>query len=282
MSRQLRTPDLSQTAAYLVALFDPDDNVCFKPDPYTRSSEPAQFVCINPLRDPEGKVSLENIASYQAVLIEFDKGTLKAQADKYERRLGLPYTTKTFSGKKSLHYVIRLDKPCTHTEYVKLTAVLHAYIQTCDTSSKNPNRLSRTAGIVRSDTGKQQTLLAVGERCSYDGLMQLIAYRAPMVYVKALQAIEQAQRRQAERETSGGQVADKADDAPLLGWVQYMIDTGSYDGTSRHAAMVRVASALKGEGYSLDRIEGVLYQLQDRFALERNDVPGVIRWVQRI
>jgi hypothetical protein len=272
MAKQLRQADSQATIAFLEALFDPDDNVCFKSDPYTRSEAPAQFVCINPLREPAGKVSLDNIASYQALLIEFDKGTLKAQAIKYEQRLGLPYTTKTYSGGKSLHYVIRLTEPCSLQQFQLLNSVLHSYVATADTSCQNPNRLSRTAGVVRSNTGKQQTLLSVRPRVEYRELMDLIAYRAPIAYAKACNAYKDKQLRLIERATCPPTA--KASEAPLLPWVQYMLDTGSYDGTSRHAALVRV-------GYSLDRIESVLYALQDKFAIPRNDVPGILKFVCR-
>jgi hypothetical protein len=266
-----------QTATQLRLLFDPDDNVCYKPDVYTRSPEPAAFFCINPLRDPEGKVSLENVACYRNILIEFDKGSLKAQENKYEKRYQIPYTTKTFSGSKSLHYIISLEEPVNLISYQRLNAVLHGILLTCDTSTKNPNRLSRTAGIIRPDKQKLQDLRGTNGRIKYDDLMQRLAFVAPMVYVNAVNAYDATLARQQER--AQAPKLDKPEDAPLLGWVQQMLDTGTYVGTSRHAALVRVAAALNGEGYSLDRIETVLYALQDKFAIPRNDVPGIIKFI---
>jgi hypothetical protein len=274
-----KLPPLEQTALQLRLLFDPDDNVCYKPDVYTRSEGPAAFFCINPLRDPAGKVSLENIACYRNILIEFDRSTLAQQAKKYEERYRLPYTTKTFSGSKSLHYIISLEEPVTLAEYQLLNVVLHAVLVTCDTSTKNPNRLSRTAGQVRKDKNKEQTLLGTGERIAYKKLMNHLAFMAPMVYVRAFQNFQSAELEKARREAAP--IITKDDMTPLLGWVQYMLKTGKYDGTSRHAALVRVASALNGEGYSLDRIEQVLYELQDKFALDRNDVPGIMKFICR-
>lgn len=162
----------------LKTLFDSDDYICMGDAPTVTSihRNPAyfpigdvyngQFFCINPLR--LGRAD-SNVTVFRNILLEFDQGSIEEQT-KLVLESGLPFTTMTFSGNKSIHVIISLETPCPDRQaYNALVARLYKKFPTCDPTCKNPSRLSRTPGATR-DTGRLQGLLAINGRVSADAL----------------------------------------------------------------------------------------------------------------
>jgi len=118
-----------------------------------------QFFCINPVKLFRKD---DSIAVYRNILIEFDKLPLKEQI---EFSHTIPFTSLTFSGGKSYHYIISLKEPCKDIkEYKALVKRIYDKLLDCDKSTSNPSRLSRTPGAMRGDI--EQKLLVVNHRIS--------------------------------------------------------------------------------------------------------------------
>jgi hypothetical protein len=124
------------------------------------------FFCINPLRSIEERKN-ENVSQYRNFLFEFDGVPLDAQYKALEQlKQSLPIATAVYSGSKSVHLIISMADTLTH-DYRQAWLALSSEITyltnlIADPSCKNPARLSRLAGSVRPDTGKEQTLLYSG------------------------------------------------------------------------------------------------------------------------
>lgn len=147
-------------------LFDSNENVCFASTIYdteinaitTEPQTKKQFFSINPLSISRKDA---NVTCFRNILIEFDKVSLEKQLEFAET---IPFSTLTFSGSKSYHYIISLEEPCKDIkEYRRLVKRIYNNLPDCDKSTKNPSRLSRTPGAIR-DNNNEQKLLAVKNR----------------------------------------------------------------------------------------------------------------------
>ena len=150
---------------FLRTLFDSGESVCLTNDVFGTVVMPLnealavasqyQYFSINPLQNVRKD---GNCTAYRNFLIEFDTISLKEQA-RLILESGLPYTSIVFSGKKSYHVVISLVDPLKDRhEYNRIARWIHAVLPLADKSCKNPSRLSRMAGAIRSDTGMLQEL----------------------------------------------------------------------------------------------------------------------------
>lgn len=156
----------------LTLLFDKEEHVCITSTVYGVASQPLkhlrlleEFVCINPLRPGMPRMDA-NVACYRNILVEFDKGTIEEQKQ-LVLDSGLPFTTMTFSGNKSIHVIISLAEPLeSRAQYDMLVNRIYHRFPTCDKSTKNPSRLSRTPGAVRLDNNAGQVLLEARQRVS--------------------------------------------------------------------------------------------------------------------
>ena len=109
------------------------------------------WIRFNPL-DGKGAKN-ENVTEFRYALVESDKIPVEAQK-KILHRLKLPIATLVYSGKKSLHAVVRIEA-ADYDEYRKRVEFLY---QICDQNglqvdrqNKNPSRLSRMPGVLRGE-----------------------------------------------------------------------------------------------------------------------------------
>lgn len=196
--RELEIPadwdPVKQIATYLETLFDPSDNVgyvteCWQNDDgkwlpkagnYDRTAseliqllngcggdigavlgdyneQAGAWIRFNPL-DGKG-VKNENVTDYRYALVESDSGDITKQ-NAILRELELPIACLVYSGKKSLHAIVRIDAS-SYDEYRKRVDYLYMICQKngleIDKQNRNPSRLSRMPGVMRS--GKKQYLL---------------------------------------------------------------------------------------------------------------------------
>lgn len=124
-------------------------------------SEPhaGAWIRFNPL-DGNG-VKNDNVTDFRYALVESDETDIDKQ-NAIIRELELPVACLVYSGKKSLHAIVRIDAP-NYEEYRKRVDFLYHVCQkngmTIDRQNRNPSRLSRMPGIMRN--GKQQCLLDI-------------------------------------------------------------------------------------------------------------------------
>ena len=110
------------------------------------------LVALNPIDGPRDD---DHVTAFRSFLIELDHDTLAAQKQ-YIEESGLPYSICVFSGNKSLHYGIVLDKPCLdihHWRYVN-EWILNI-LDKADQQTKNPSRSIRFPGNMRNNGAKK-------------------------------------------------------------------------------------------------------------------------------
>ena len=162
---------------FLKALFDDGDNVAWGKDdkdacrphypwPMFLHTEDVKF-CINPLstwRDGEHTTAINSL------LFEVDDDIpIKEQIKLFERSK-LPYTTMVYSGKKSIHVIVRfteqLDEKWFRPTWKAIAKALKKHGIPVDPATMKIPQLSRVPNSIRPDTGKKQTLVFIKERVS--------------------------------------------------------------------------------------------------------------------
>lgn len=121
------------------------------------NSEVGAWIRFNPL-DGKG-VKKENVTEFRYALVESDTMDISAQKA-IITELELPVAALVYSGKKSLHAIVKIDAS-TYEEYKKRVDYLYNVCNKnglkLDIQNRNPSRLSRMPGIMRN--GKKQYLL---------------------------------------------------------------------------------------------------------------------------
>ena len=121
------------------------------------NSEVGAWIRFNPL-DRKG-VKNENVTEFRYALVESDTMDISAQKA-IITELELPVAALVYSGKKSLHAIVKIDAS-TYEEYKKRVDYLYNVCNKnglkLDIQNRNPSRLSRMPGVMRND--KKQYLL---------------------------------------------------------------------------------------------------------------------------
>ena len=150
-------------------------------------------VAINPLsgafgKTKEGKLSLiaeSCLAGYSNMLLEFDKMSLEDQCRFWAgfiRKSKLPLKCLVFSGNKSIHGCIDIragDANKYAEDKRKIESLFAASLNPAfcvDTAAMRPRTGMRLAGVIRRDSGKEQTLLWA---CNLDGNSPQTRQNAP-------------------------------------------------------------------------------------------------------
>lgn len=120
------------------------------------NSEVGAWIRFNPL-DGKG-VKNENVTEFRYALVESDTMDISAQKA-IITELELPVAALVYSGKKSLHAIVKIDAS-TYEEYKKRVDYLYNVCNKnglkLDIQNRNPSRLSRMPGVMRN--GKKQYL----------------------------------------------------------------------------------------------------------------------------
>ena len=121
------------------------------------NSKVGAWIRFNPL-DGKG-VKNENVTEFRYALVESDTMDISAQKA-IITELELPVAALVYSGKKSLHAIVKIDAS-TYEEYKKRVDYLYNVCNKnglkLDIQNRNPSRLSRMPGVMRN--GKKQYLL---------------------------------------------------------------------------------------------------------------------------
>lgn len=119
--------------------------------------EVGAWIRFNPL-DGKGCKN-DNVTEYRYALVESDSMELEQQHAMI-RELELPVACLVYSGKKSIHAIVRIDA-ANYDEYRKRVDYLYGVLKkngmAVDTQNKNPSRLSRMPGVMRC--GHKQFLM---------------------------------------------------------------------------------------------------------------------------
>lgn len=119
--------------------------------------EAGAWIRFNPM-DGKGCKN-ENVTEFRYALVESDAMDLEQQ-NAIIRELELPVACLVFSGKKSLHAIVKVEA-ADYNEYRKRVDYLYSVCQKngleIDTQNKNPSRLSRLPGVERN--GKKQYII---------------------------------------------------------------------------------------------------------------------------
>lgn len=228
--------------AFIEALFEPNELVYaghikgVKPRPAAHVTAEFEFICINPLTGPRNQ---QHVGAYRNILVESDKLPVDAQLGA-ARDVGLPFTTAVHSGNKSIHFILRLDEPCSGADdYRMLVGRLYKWLNRqgfpVDGACKNPTRLSRNAGFLR-ETGRAQELIEVRAPVSRNTL-ELLVGPAPVL-------------EPAVPNINGFRATPNA-------YTQITLEHTIPEG-DRHRLMVLAALDLKRCGFSPDEVEALL------------------------
>lgn len=119
--------------------------------------EAGAWIRFNPL-DGQG-VKNDNVTEFKYALVESDTMDLEKQ-NAIMRELELPISALVYSGKKSIHAIVKVDA-ANYEEYRKRVDYLYNVCKknglNIDNQNRNPSRLSRMPGIERN--GKKQFII---------------------------------------------------------------------------------------------------------------------------
>jgi len=149
--------------------YDEHVNVCVNTPKESKNVVPAdqakrmdgKYFCINPLKPGSSRKQL-NLTERRNILIEFDCDDLETQWN-IIRDKRIPFRTIVFSGNKSLHVIIAVDKDLGKCYYRSIMRRLKRVLPEADAACFEPARLSRLA----TDS---QPLQDVGEVITADEL----------------------------------------------------------------------------------------------------------------
>lgn len=120
------------------------------------------FFVLNELIPGTDRHQDKAVSCFRNILIECDEGALEWQYLAIKGS-GLPYSLCTYSGSKSLHFIVSLENPMPDAEsYAELVQTIYVILQakgiTIDTTCRNPSRLTRTPRAIRPETGEEQAV----------------------------------------------------------------------------------------------------------------------------
>lgn len=209
-----------------------------------------------------------NVTVFRNILIECDKKSIEEQIE-WLNNSSMPYTAVVHSGTKSLHIIISLEKPLRNkADYTRLCSRLYSTIAynglPIDETCKNPSRLSRYPGVIRSSSNKEQELLFIGNRVDNGILNTWIKQREPKKIIK--KSIKKRDKKD---------IIEKY----ISNTTNKLIKEHQYYTESRHEAFKRAAVQLRKSGYEIEDIEALLLDAYNTVIPERNELGLLLKWV---
>jgi hypothetical protein len=105
-----------------------------------------------------------SVASYRNFLVEFDEDSAGNKISKKDqvaamKASGLPWSTCTWSGSKSLHFIVALEEPLEDLRlYTYVAKWIHRIVSLSDPSTIDPARFSRVPGGTNIDKTSEKGL----------------------------------------------------------------------------------------------------------------------------
>lgn len=206
-----------------------------------------------------------NVIVHRNILIESDAISLDEQK-KWLQGSNLPLSAIVFSGNKSLHIIISLEKAVSQKKYNKLVMSLYSALVLSgfpvDTSCKSASQLTRYPDSVRSDRGIQQSLLFLGTRIPNGALSTWINQRLPLI----------VKNNKKFKFSNNHDISTK---------VRAFIETGVLISDTRHRSILNASIHLYLRGYSISEIQDELTNICEQILPERNDLPRILNWIEK-
>jgi len=118
-------------------------------------SDKVILCALNPIKGYRDDLSC---TAFRNFLVEMDTGSIDDQLA-YIKKLGMPYSAAIFSGNKSIHFLLSLDKDLpSENVYRAFSEWVLNIVTLADQNTKNPSRSIRVPGAYR-EPDKQQKLL---------------------------------------------------------------------------------------------------------------------------
>ena len=215
---------------------------------YCSSSE-LILAALNPI---EGYCRDINVKAYRNFLIEIDVGTIDQQID-YIKRSGIPYSAMVFSGNKSVHVLISLDKPLDDEKsYRKTFQWINNILPLIDEHCINPSRKIRIPGVER-EPGKIQKLLEFKGKVLSKDLADWLN-KHPL---------------SAPKERKKSKPSDKADISQIKPWAAKMLNEGFPAGMGRNHGWFSLGAEWCSMGFS----EEEAIEMLGKFFVEEDTFP---------
>ena len=116
------------------------------------TSDQLTLVALNPIKNWRQD---EDCTAFRNFLVEIDTGNLKSQIE-YVKSRKMPYSAIIFSGNKSMHFLISLDKDLADEKsYRAISEWILGIMTMADPMTKNPSRSIRIPGGMRKE-GRQR------------------------------------------------------------------------------------------------------------------------------
>lgn len=163
------------TREFLKVIFDPEDNVAWGKDDksackprnpwasFGNKQDDVKF-CINPLHTWRNG---QNTTAINSLLFEVDDDIAIRDQIRLFEDSGLPYSTMVYSGKKSIHVIVRLTEPVEEKwfrpTWKAIAKALEIKGLPVDPATMKIPQLSRIPGAIR-DNGKEQKRIFVKSR----------------------------------------------------------------------------------------------------------------------
>lgn len=199
------------------------------------------FAALNPI---EGIRNDENCVRYRNFLVEMDDRPL-AQQLKYVEDMGMPFSAAVFSGGKSIHFLISLDKDLPNEETYRIIAEWILNIMTAaDQQTKNPSRMIRIPGAMR-DNGKQQRLVRFNGTVKLDDLKKWLSRREDLM---------------PKPEKKNVPTGDVPSPEKLKKWVMRALKNGIDESKGRNKQWFTIACEFALAGYSVEDATDIMYE----------------------
>lgn len=259
-------------------LFEPNEIIGYKSTPTSTHLAPftTEFFVVNPIVNNSAGATIDNLGSLRNFIVEFDELSIAAQEKIIEQQLALPFNTKVFSGRRSLHYIFSLDEPVSLEEYESLAQLILLVVgPKADKKMSNPNRLSRTPGERRNGVGAMQELLASsGMRLSLTDFVDLLSEkltRKKLLNYKAYTLSKNPKLIESKWRSLPKRYLELIEEGTQL-------ETS----LSRHDCLVKLAVAAKRAGFYEDEILGFLTSAAENSGISgRGDVESIMKWLNR-
>lgn len=144
----------------------------------------SELFSVNPFNRWKVTDNMKNVS----LLFEVDEGGLTAKEQiKLFLSSGIPFTTMTYSGGKSMHVIIRFNNSFEGTNWsyqwwYAIARVLKKYGIICDERARLVTQISRVPDVIRENTQKKQTLIYVRDRVDHTTMLEWIKQNGEMVY----------------------------------------------------------------------------------------------------
>jgi len=170
----------SENKRFLDVLFDDEDTLCVCKTLYDFSfikkseykGELGRYLSFNP-SDPNTTTRRNiDVSKFRNFMLEFDNVSTERQLELMET-VNFPFSTVTYSGNQSLHFIISLETPLENIkEYQLVSKWLHAIagnmVATPDICSKAPSFTTRFPNVLNENGANSQKLLIINGRISDD------------------------------------------------------------------------------------------------------------------